>query len=261
MSLKLTYPSIKKSEVRILTYALAALSILFVVFMIQNYFRYGSGANYNIGRSLTYFSVTIFLFLPVVYLINRFSQWLIQKGSSYPWAWHVLFSFTVLLLYALIINMILYILDFSSFPVDVKFFRSYFTRIANIHFVLYWGVVLYGKYRIKKEQIGKFISAYNGKSKVICKLDTILWIESYDHYVKLHTLDEQLIKRASISKLSDSLDKNFVRIHRRYIVNTRFVQRVYKEHRDTFVMLENKTKLKISKTYRKTLNNLLQSHV
>lgn len=55
-------------------------------------------------------------------------------------------------------------------------------------------------------------------------LDTILFIESLDEYIRIHMKDRVLVSRESITTLESKLDRNhFVRIHRSFIVSRQHI--------------------------------------
>ncbi len=55
----------------------------------------------------------------------------------------------------------------------------------------------------------------------------ILFIESLREYVRIHTLSERIVARLALQRLEELLPpKNFIRIHRTYIVNIDKVQKI-----------------------------------
>lgn len=54
-------------------------------------------------------------------------------------------------------------------------------------------------------------------------LADVRYIESLDDYVKVHTSNKAWVTRENISKLAQHLPESFVRIHRSFIINTRFL--------------------------------------
>lgn len=62
------------------------------------------------------------------------------------------------------------------------------------------------------------------------RLGEIQYIESLDEYVKVHTSDKTLVTRENITTLDKRLStENFVRIHRSFIVNARYVTTISSE--------------------------------
>ena len=99
------------------------------------------------------------------------------------------------------------------------------------------------------------ISASQGRKKLLVPMHEIQWIETDDHYLKLFTSQGVLLKRDTLNNLSESLGNDFVRIHRRYLVNVKEIQGLEKESRALFIKLNNGERFKsraiISKTNRR----------
>jgi two-component system, LytTR family, response regulator len=91
------------------------------------------------------------------------------------------------------------------------------------------------------------------------KIPEIDWIEAADYYVCLHVAQRTHMLRRSISELEQDLDPTiFCRIHRSTIVNLDRIRGLtLTEDGDYEVLLENRTKLRLSRSYRKQLQNRL----
>jgi two-component system LytT family response regulator len=91
------------------------------------------------------------------------------------------------------------------------------------------------------------------------KISEIDWIEAADYYACLHVAQRTHMLRRSISELEQDLDPSiFCRIHRSTIVNLDRVRGlILNEDGEYEVFLENKTKLRLSRSYRKQLQNRL----
>lgn len=63
----------------------------------------------------------------------------------------------------------------------------------------------------------------------------ILYVEVFSHSCVLHTTEEHVEYKISISKLEKELGEQFVRVHRSYLVNIEWIKRIAK----TEVILEN----------------------
>jgi DNA-binding LytR/AlgR family response regulator len=57
--------------------------------------------------------------------------------------------------------------------------------------------------------------------------DDILYIEGLKEYVTYYTKSEKIIVLQSLKHLEQSLPQEFIRIHRSYIVNTKFIKSLY----------------------------------
>jgi two-component system LytT family response regulator len=91
------------------------------------------------------------------------------------------------------------------------------------------------------------------------KISEIDWIEAADYYACLHVAQRTHMLRRSISELEQDLDPAlFCRIHRSTIVNLdRICGLTLNEDGEYEVLLENKTKLRLSRSYRRQLQNRL----
>ena len=87
----------------------------------------------------------------------------------------------------------------------------------------------------------------------------IEWIEAAGVYVTLHTLGKELLYRASLTELAQSLDPiRFLRIHRSVIVNIEsIVQLEPLSHGEFEVLLKDGTHSRVSRTYRNSLEKRL----
>jgi two-component system LytT family response regulator len=91
------------------------------------------------------------------------------------------------------------------------------------------------------------------------RTEEIDWIEAADYYVKLHVGPKSHLMRESMNKLEKQLDPEmFLRVHRSSIVN---LDRVKELHAgggaDPAVVLQDGTRLKLSRSRRERLNRLL----
>jgi two-component system LytT family response regulator len=94
---------------------------------------------------------------------------------------------------------------------------------------------------------------------VLVKLSDIDWIEAADNYVNLHTGKESHLHRETMSSLEQKLPAaKFLRISRSTMVNVDRIKELQPMfHGDYAVILQNGTKLSLSRGYREALNQLL----
>jgi two-component system LytT family response regulator len=109
-------------------------------------------------------------------------------------------------------------------------------------------------------------SGPNYLDRVAVKVDGVLrivrtsdvdWWETDGNYVRLHVGPANHLIRATASSIEGQLDpRQFLRIHRRYIVN---IDRVHEVQPwfggDSIVLLKNGAKLRLSRTYRERLHS------
>ena len=91
------------------------------------------------------------------------------------------------------------------------------------------------------------------------KMSEIDWIEASDYYASLHVGDRIHLLRRSMAELEQDLDANeFCRIHRSTIVKIDRIRSLeLNENGDYDVLLIDHTRLRMSRTYRKTLQSRL----
>ena len=88
--------------------------------------------------------------------------------------------------------------------------------------------------------------------------ETVRWIEAQDYYVLIHAEKEHLL-RESLRNLETQLDPTrFARVHRSAIVNVGSVKQLRRRsHGEYFLLLDDGTELKLSRTHRDQLQLLL----
>lgn len=64
-----------------------------------------------------------------------------------------------------------------------------------------------------------FMFIRKDRKQVKVHFDAILYIESIKDYVKIHTQEESLLTKSSMSAFEEKLDERFMRVHRSYIIN------------------------------------------
>ena len=89
------------------------------------------------------------------------------------------------------------------------------------------------------------------------------WIEAADYYVKLHALGKTHLLRETMNALESRLDpKRFFRVHRSAIVNLDRIRELQPYFRGEHVLiLQDGTKLKLSRARREKLEDVLQTRL
>ena len=93
----------------------------------------------------------------------------------------------------------------------------------------------------------------------IAPVDAVRYIESMDDYVMIYTTEGRWMKQKTMKYFENALNpKNFVRIHRSYIVKVDEIAEIQQYEKESYiVILHDKTKLKVSKTGYKNLKGVL----
>lgn len=97
-------------------------------------------------------------------------------------------------------------------------------------------------------------------TKQVIKLDynKIYYCIMFSPYIDIHTNSEKITLRKKISDLEKVLpDKYFVRCHRSYIVNVKYIKSITKNN----VLLENELKIPISRGKYKEINDVFIDYV
>lgn len=103
------------------------------------------------------------------------------------------------------------------------------------------------------------IAVKNAGQIVFVRISEIDWIEAADYYAALHVGSKSHLLRRSMSDLEQELDpKEFCRIHRSTIVNLDRVRSLESgEEDESIVVLEDGTRLRMSRRYKKQLQDRL----
>jgi len=87
----------------------------------------------------------------------------------------------------------------------------------------------------------------------------IRWIGAEGNYVRLSTANETHLLRETMAHLEQRLDpRGFLRVHRSFIVNLKYVKEVRKEAgSESVVVMDSGHKVALGRSYRTALNNHL----
>ena len=83
--------------------------------------------------------------------------------------------------------------------------------------------------------------------------EDILYVESIKDYVRIHTIEKNIISKDTISRYDGILPDYFLRIHRSFIVNTRKIS-AFTNH-DVEI---DKKEIPIGVSYKKSVLTILQ---
>jgi len=103
----------------------------------------------------------------------------------------------------------------------------------------------------KLEVLGKY------KQAISILYDNILYVEADGNYMKIYTADKVYSYKSSLKELLAVLDKRFLQIHKSFIINTHFVNRV---DLTAGVVVVKRNELPIGRAYRRlTIDRLSQT--
>lgn len=100
---------------------------------------------------------------------------------------------------------------------------------------------------IQPEEKKRIVLKNQNEIKIIL-VDDVHYIESYDDYVKIHVGDKCYLKKKTMSYFENILTPKFVRIHRGFLINMSFFEKIINENLGYSIQLKNGIKLPVSKT-------------
>ncbi len=136
-------------------------------------------------------------------------------------------------------------LDYLLKPINPERLKKSIEKLKNSGDVNYKG---YNKILdIQKEQISlNRILVKDGSNVHIIPVNEIVWLEAQDDYVAIHTEKNLFLKLDRLSNFENLLDERlFKRIHRSFIVNMDYVQRIENQK---WAVLKSSKKLPISRS-------------
>jgi len=109
--------------------------------------------------------------------------------------------------------------------------------------------LIYNSNEFQPESASRIALKVNGDIKVLPTTE-VVYMEAYDDYVKIFTLDMSYVKKQTMSFYEKTLNKNlFVRIHRSYILNLSFLNSIEQKDKDSYLAVtKNGIKLILSRT-------------
>ena len=231
-------------------YYLVTISFMLVLFGItlaQNAIRYGIHESYNIWRSVLYLYFSFLLFAAFLPLIWRIGERIEQKKPDKFWLWTSLLTPAYILAYYLITGPIEILVGFSQEGMR-QYARQYFGKDALFHLIIILGTHVY-LYLSHDRSKPKLVSGSVGRKTVTLSAEAISWIEADDHYLKIHSDQPTMMKRSSLESMGKALAPEFIRIHRKYLVNKAHITGKEKQKRDEYVLLKSGDKLKVGRSF------------
>lgn len=105
----------------------------------------------------------------------------------------------------------------------------------------------------------KVLSIKVGNKKKVISVDEILWLEADDYCVIVHTLEKpSYTMRSSLKTLENKLGANFLRVHRKGIVNMKKIKEFDTSSQPTLI-LQNEDEVPVSKIKIKLVNSFIRN--
>lgn len=129
-------------------------------------------------------------------------------------------------------------------------------KVQELHELKETHAQLYDQLRTRVDDRTRILSIKLGNKRRIIPVSDIVWIEADDYCVKVHTLTDTHTMRSSLKALEEKLDGNFLRVHRRAIVNMDCTQELRLTKNPTLV-LSNQEEVLVSKSQLKSVREFL----
>ncbi|WP_420573476.1 LytR/AlgR family response regulator transcription factor [Kordia sp.] len=108
--------------------------------------------------------------------------------------------------------------------------------------------------KLSFDEISDFMFVRSERKMIKVDYNSILYIESYSDYLKIHIENHTIVTRETISAIEAKLPKQFfLRIHRSYIISIHYIQSFTNEY-----ITINKEALPISRSYKKDVLKQLE---
>ncbi len=232
---------------RFFYFATLVLLVVFGISLIQNVIRYQHHASYDIWTSVIYLAVSVLLFIPFMVLSFQVQKELNRRFGKWYWLTVVLFALVILFTFYLLSGILLHSLEFFDHFISEDYARYYFGREALYHLLVIFGSSLFVRLKGKKKRTT--IEVNKGRKTITLRLDTVHWIEADDHYLNFYTGTDVFIKRANLGDMAKQLAPDFIRIHRKYVVNKSQIVSKEKKQRQEFILLSSGKRLKVGQSF------------
>lgn len=139
--------------------------------------------------------------------------------------------------------------DYLLKPISFERFLKAVNKVMNTNLS-----VQQASLHIEKENVHESFMHFRADRKTLkIPLDDILFIESLKNYIKVVTKTKPIITKQPIYSMEENLPKNFIRIHRSYIISINKIESYTND-----VIQIGKYKLPISRSYRHEVEKCLQ---
>lgn len=236
-----------QSEKRFYFLSIILLIVIFIITLIQNIIRYSNHSSYSVWVSIVYLCVSVLLFIPFIVLTLRLQKEIKKKYTKWFWLFVSCTTILSLLIFYVLSNIILHTFGYFDYFIDSEYARYYFGREALYHLLLILASAAY-VYNLKNKT--KTIQVYKGRKLITIGLELIEWIEAEGHYLNFYSEAGTFIKRDRLGILAEQLQPDFVRIHRKYIVNKSQIIAKEKDKRDEYIVLSSGKRLKIGQSFK-----------
>ena len=230
------------------SFCLIYLFSIGLVLFIQNYIRYGYYAEYTPWPTIRYLFIGFILFLLFLPGFHKLMEHIRKEYYRQFWVFVALSIGLLILIYYTFSSGLMYLLNYKDSFFSESYARFYFGRVVVFHILLLIFLSAYVFYK-NKGAVAKQITGTLGRKKITIKATMARWIEADDHYLRIHLDEGIMLKRSTLDQMTKELNPEFVRIHRKYLVNKDLVIGREKNKRDEYLILTTGERLKVGRSY------------
>lgn len=264
----MTALNIKTPVFRLSAVSMCIMLLAGTAFLLERFYRLSNqdesfAYSFEIGRMLVNFG-GMALLSPLIYQTIRLSL-------KFPGSRVVLWLAGLLmfvLLYILLNKSVLFLISENVQSLNLwTGNRKLLLNFSHI-LVLFYGATSYGSYQLMKEQPQSKPTKKVKKPFMVSEIDNLLkgiqvdsieYISTYDHYLKLYQNGNFKLIRLSLSGLQDKLPPQFMQIHRSQVINTHFAERLIRKQGKYFVQMLDGNQLRVSASYLEEVRKRLES--
>ena len=246
----MVFAMMDKQDRRFLLGGYGVLAVLFLFSLLQNYLRYGIHETYNVWRSVVYLLICYVLFLPLWWGFH----FCLRRVAGQRYRWGVLAGLVLGVAgsFYVLSGIGLFLAGFYEEVLSLDYLRSYSGRYLLFHLLAMAGSVWFA-FRRKPEKeespAPPAITATLGRREVQILADQVRWMEADDHYLRIHTDTETYLKRITLEKMCEVLEPDFIRIHRKYLVQRAAIVGKERKQRDEYIILHDGRRLRVGRSY------------
>ena len=146
-------------------------------------------------------------------------------------------------------------IDYLLKPYGKKRFETALSRILKNQDTI---IPLTEALLVKKTAYPSKVILHKGNRKLMINTKDICYSEAFGDYTKVFTKNEEFLATKGISQLMEIFNPNtFLRVHRSHFVNMNYILELKKTDRYYYVVLDNKTSLRVSETYLPELKKIV----
>ena len=146
----------------------------------------------------------------------------------------------------------IYILGYSAIAIILHFYflnEKLQFKVQELSEIKDENLKLYNQLKLKMNDKTSVLNIKIGNKRKIILVEEIVWIEADDYCVKVHLKDgKSYTMRSSLKTLEEKLQRPFIRVHRKAIVNMKMAAELSTSP-SPLLLLKNKLEIPVSRSY------------